>query len=311
MKRKSPAEYSSQRSAAYQFPSESRLVREYDIAALDDSRDNYFRRMEGEQWDAFVNSIRAYGVVSPLLIRPRSGFPGRYEILAGHNRRSGAAEAGLKTVPCISLEVDDVDASVLIGISNQQREEVSDLEWGWTYRTTLEMIKGRNSASRRKTGERSIDAVARKYGVNRKTVHRKIRLTHLVPQLYDLGQRMGYTQKMLVALSYLPAEIQTNVAQAVVIENCTLTDTVVARLRSKAASGDLSINEVLRICRAGNNERDPDGRTGATDVPGPPSAKYEIADLLFPSDLPKGRRQHYVTAALEYIMAKGISLENL
>ena len=287
--------------AAYSFQSEPCLVREFDIASLIDSDDNHFHRMEGEKWEEFVGSIRQYGVISPLIVRSKGAGSGQYEILAGHNRRRGAQEAGLATVPCIPVDVDDVDASVLIGVTNRQREEVSDLEWGWTYRTTLEALK--HQGVRGESGQRSIDIVARKYGVGRKTAQRKIRLTYLVPQLYDLGRRRNYTQKMLVDLSYLPAVTQINVVQAVIIEDLVLTESAAAQLRARSAKEDLSIDQVLSICRCLSAGKKTDG-----EIPRP--QKYEIPDTLFPKGLPKARRNGYLRSALAYLLDHGIDPED-
>lgn len=301
-------------------PAERCVVREYDIASLVDHEENHFRRMDGEKWNEFVGSIREFGVVSPLIIREKAGDAGRYEILAGHNRKSGAAAAGLKTVPCIEVEADDVDASVLVGITNTQRGEVSDLEWGWTYRTTLEAMKhqgvavpcaferagersvpgasagaGERSISDTSAGagERSVDVVARKYGVSRKTVQRKIRLTYLIPQLYDLGKRSHFSQSMLIDLSYLPPVLQTNVVQAVVIERVQLCEASARQLRAAGAKQPLDINDVIRICR--ENQK----KESRRDCPRR-SLKYEIPEELFPDDLPKCRRAEYVLAALRF-----------
>lgn len=291
---------------AYKIPSgetsEPSVVREYDIASLVDHRDNHFHRIDGSKWEEFVTSVREFGVVSPLIIRPGPDADGRYEILAGHNRRSAAAEAGLKTVPCIELDVDDVDASVLLGITNHQRESVSDLEWGWTYRTTLEALKHQGKANAGETaGKRSIDIVARRYGVSRKTAQRKIRLTYLVPQLYDLGMKMGYSQKMLVHLSYLPPVLQINVVQAVIIEHLKLTERAAKELRDSNARQHLDINDVIRICRSCQETED---RREKLRRP----FKCEIPESLFPPYLKENRRQDYITAALAYIRDHRIDL---
>ena len=282
------------------FGADRVIVREYDIASLEDSPDNHFHQMEGEKWDEFVGSIREFGVVSPLIIRAKAGSSGRYEILAGHNRRNGAAEAGLQKVPCIALDVDDVDASVLIGITNKQRESVSDLEWGWTYRTTLEALKQQRASDRRNAGERSIDLVARKFGVDRKTVLRKIRLTYLVPQLYQLGKQKGYPQKMMISLSYLPPAVQINVVQAAVIEEITLTEQSVKALCGAAEESDPTINDVIRICREHG------GAAGRLRSSRP--VRYEVPEALFPPELTQKQRQNYVTAALCYIREHGVDL---
>lgn len=293
-------------SVDYRFdpPQGAGLVRDLDIRSLEDSRDNHFQKIRGENWEEFVESIRQFGVVTPLIVRPKAGQPGRYEILAGHNRKSGAVQAGLRAVPCITVDVNDVDASVLIGITNQQREGVSDLEWGWTYRTTLEALKRDTeaaSSSGRPPGERSIDIVARKYGVNRKTCQRKIRLTYLIPQLYELGLKKKYPQKALVDLSYLPVPVQVNVVQAVSFENIVMTEAAAAGLRRAAAADpDLSIGDVLYLCRDLGKAGPPVTRRR--------SDRYDVPACLFPKGLPKNRRQEHVLAAMKYILEHDIDL---
>ena len=341
----------------YDFHPEKFVVREYDISSLDDNVSNHFSRMEGEQWNEFVSSIREYGVVSPLIIRPRDDGSGRYEILAGHNRKSAALEAGLTTVPCIKMDVDDVDALILLGITNQQRGKVSDLEWGWTFRTALEAVKSSRASYSRapaadaperedsrtgspRPGEKSIDVVARRFGVNRKTVQKKIRLTYLVPQLYQLGQRLHYSQRMLIDLSYLKPELQINVVQAVVIEGLTVTEAVARSLRREAAARDLSINDVLSICAKFSGELSGESSSGMRcdescgthcegsygetlssngqaieavsskkDRASPRPSLYAIDDSLFPAGLDRSQRQEYAAAALAFIRDHNIRLD--
>ena len=275
----------------------SREVREYDIALLDDNEHNHFSRMEGERKEEFVESIRRYGVLTPLIIRPREA---RYEILAGHNRKYGALEAGLATVPCIALDLDDVDATVVIGVTNHQREQTTDLEWGWTYRTTLEAVMASGS---RNAGERSVETVAGKYGASPRTVQRKIRLTYLVPQLYQYCLREKIPQNVMVSLSYLDRITQINVVQAAVIEGTALSAELALSIRQEAEKcrregGELTINGILCLCRkmtpeSGNRTR---GR------------RYEVREELFPEGLIYAERQDYIEKALLYVRDSGTVL---
>ena len=313
------------KSTSYDFPQETAVVREYDISRLEDNQHNHFSSMSGEQWDEFVGSIREFGIVSPLIIRPKPGSSGKYEILAGHNRRKGAEEAGLTSVPCIEIEADDVNASLLLGITNRQREKVSDLEWGWTYRTTLEALKQQTGGSRSKAAEgsgsiRSIDIVAAKYGVSRRTAQRKIRLTYLVPQLYALGKKLNYSQKLLVDLSYLPPALQTNVAQAVVIEGVSMNEHLAEELRRESLKQELTIDDVMRICRGQGKQTEQIGLSrhrgedretpiedNKTDGTMSRPRKYAVSDALFPDSIREEERENYIAAALRYIRDQGLS----
>ena len=113
-------------------------VIELDIDLIKPYARHHFKMPDGEEWNEFVNSIKTYGVLQPVIARKIDGY---YEIIAGHKRTAGAEEAGLSTVPAIIIECDDIDASVLVGLTNKQREHITDLEWGWTYRETYELLK--------------------------------------------------------------------------------------------------------------------------------------------------------------------------
>ena len=269
-------------------------VKDYELSMLDDNKENHFSRMSGDKWEEFVGSIRQYGIVTPLIIRRKGD---RYEIIAGHNRKYGALEAGLTKVPCILTDLDDVDASVLIGITNQQREQTTDLEWGWTYRTTLEAIKHQGkeetnpNAEESSPGERSIDIVARKYGVNRKTAQRKIRLTYLVPGLYKACQEHGYSQAMLVELSYLHAAEQEAVAGLLEKKQIHLCEDTIKRIRARSEEGALAAEEIQAIC---SSEKEPKAKKTK-------AIKYSVSEKLFPVDLAFESRPMYIEKALQYI----------
>ena len=286
-------------------------VREYDISLLDDSENNHFSRMDGERREEFIESVRRYGVLTPLIIRPKDG---RYEILAGHNRKYAAMAAGLHSVPCIELMLSDVDATVVIGVTNHQREKTTDLEWGWTYRATMEaMLAGRCSEgteeagtdSARFPGERTAEAVARKYGTSTRTVQRKIRLTYLVPQLYGLCVQRGYPQSLMILLSYLDRITQVNVTQAAVIEGIELNAEIAEKLREREKEREketgredhaLDIDEIIGICREAGN------RIVKSSRP----RRYEVDESLFPEGLNFLQKQEYINRALEYARGKRI-----
>lgn len=278
---------------------DDKQLTELDLAMLDDNVNNHFSRMSGQQWEEFVGSIREYGILTPLIVRPMGT---RYEIIAGHNRKYGALEAGLKTVPCTIVNVDDVDASVMIGITNNQREHVTDLEKGWAYRTTLEAIRHQGAAlnaseqdEKTSRSERSVDIVARKYGVNRKTIQRKIRYTFLLPEMYAYGADEKFSQSMLLDLSYLKGQTQANVLEAAKAGAIRLTEEMTRRLRAEAENRELAAEEVIRICRAPS-------KAAAKKRP----RSYKISDEMFPEGLTIKDRQKYVEAALAYVLARRI-----
>ena len=226
--------------------------------------------------------------------------------------------AGLHSVPCIELMLSDVDATVVIGVTNHQREKTTDLEWGWTYRATMEaMLAGRRSEgteeagadSARCPGERTAEAVARKYGTSTRTVQRKIRLTYLVPQLYGLCVQRGYPQSLMILLSYLDRITQVNVTQAAVIEGIELNAEMAEKLREmerkreKEAEKEtgreehaLDIDEIIGACREAGNRIVKNSRL----------RRYEVDESLFPEGLSFPQKQEYINRALEYARGKRI-----
>ena len=169
----------------------------------------------------------------------------------------------------------------------------SDLDLGWIYRNASEGL-----------GKPSVDVIAKQYGVSPGTIRRKIRLTFIVPQLYDLAMKLNCSQSMLLNLSYLTPVQQINVAQAVVIEGLSLTPTLASVLRARSGMNDLTIDEILDLCRRFSPDQ-PASETAAP-FPGPMSPrpttlgpkKYAVDDSLFPPDLPFSLREQYITAAL-------------
>lgn len=296
------------------------VVQNIALDLLDDNPNNHFHKIEGDKWEEFLGSVKEYGVVNPIIVRPKDG---RYEILAGHNRKRAAIEAGLNEISCIIKDIDDVDASVIIGITNNQREDTTDLEWGWAYRNTLETIKHQGkllvSTDDHKSeiddnelvstddhkfekGERSIDVVAAKYGINRKTAQRKIRLTYLHKVLYEVLTRFKTPQEIMVDLSYLAELDQMNLAAKCEAEKLIITKEMAKELKKKAQelNGEpLTIDPLHSLVDSFNPKSTKQHRP----------RKYNINDELFPADIKKGDREAYISKALEYVLSHNIKLD--
>lgn len=291
------------------------VVKQLNLSLLKENPDNHFHKIEGEEWEKFVGSIKEKGIITPLIVRP---FEDGYQVVAGHNRLRAAKEVGLSKVPCIIKDLDDVEASVLIGITNNQRENTTDLEWGWAYRNTLEVLKHQGkklvpnvgtssdeeeielvpNVGTSSDGQKSVDIVAKKYGVGKGTVQRKIRLTYLIPLLYDIGVKMKWPQKLMIDLSYLSDLNQFNVVGAVENMEIKIDETVGKVLRQAEEEGTLNPTTVLEICE---NHGEMPKKTVRPK-------KYQVDDTLFPENIKKKDREGYITKALEYIRDNGINL---
>ena len=165
-------------------------VQQIPIGELFPFKDHPFKVLDDESMQRTVESVEQYGVLSPLIARPRP--EGGYEIISGHRRQHAAQLAGLDALPVIVRNMDD-DAAVLLMVdSNLQRENILPSERAFAYKMKLEAIKNQGARSDLTSGQivqkskLSIERVAEDAGEGYKTVQRFIRLTNLVPELLDM-----------------------------------------------------------------------------------------------------------------------------
>lgn len=176
-----------------------------------------FKVMEDEAMQRTVESIAQYGVLAPLIARPRP--EGGYEILSGHRRQYAAKLAGLETLPVIVRNMDDNAAVVLMVDSNLQREHILPSERAFAYKMKLEALKNQGARSDLTSGQlgpklRSDEQVALDAGESRKQVQRFIRLTHLIPELLELVDQKKISFNPAVELSYLTEPEQRDFLEA-------------------------------------------------------------------------------------------------
>ena len=165
-----------------------------------------------------IESVEQYGVLSPLIARPRP--EGGYEIISGHRRQHAAQLAGLDILPVIVRQMDD-DAAVLLMVdSNLQRENILPSERAFAYKMKLEAIKNQGARSDLTSGQivqkskLSIERVAEDAGEGYKTVQRFIRLTNLIPELLDMVDEKKIAFNPAVELSYLDESQQRDFLEA-------------------------------------------------------------------------------------------------
>ena len=181
-------------------------------------KDHPFKVLDDESMQRTVESVEQYGVLSPLIARPRP--EGGYEIISGHRRQHAAQLAGLETLPVIVRNMDD-DAAVLLMVdSNLQRENILPSERAFAYKMKLEAIKNQGARSDLTSGQivqkskLSIERVAEDAGDGYKTVQRFIRLTNLIPELLDMVDEKKIAFNPAVELSYLDTNQQRDFLEA-------------------------------------------------------------------------------------------------
>ena len=170
-----------------------------------------FRIVEDEAMLRIMESIATYGVLTPLIVRPKGG---RYEIISGHRRAYAAEQAGLKEVPVIIRDLTDDEATILMVDSNFQRERILPSERAFAYKMKMEALKrqagrpSKDNVSQVGTEKRSDQQMADEMGISRNQIQRFIRLTNLIPDVLDLVDEGRVAFTPAVELSYLKPEEQ-------------------------------------------------------------------------------------------------------
>ena len=193
-------------------------VQQIPIDALHPFTNHPFKVLDDEAMTRTVESIAQYGVLAPLIARPRPDGDG-YEIISGHRRQYAAKLAGLETLPVIVRQMSDDAAVILMVDSNLQREHILPSERAFAYKMKLEALKNQGARSDLTSPQvaakfRSDDAVAKDQGISGDTVRRYIRLTNLIPEMLDLVDQKKISFNPAVELSYLDENQQRNFLEA-------------------------------------------------------------------------------------------------
>ena len=193
-------------------------VQQIPIGELFPFKNHPFKVLDDESMQRTVESVEQYGVLSPLIARPRP--EGGYEIISGHRRQHAAQLARLDTLPVIVRQMSDDAAVILMVDSNLQREHILPSERAFAYKMKLEAIKNQGARSDLTSGQivqkskLSIERVAEDAGEGYKTVQRFIRLTNLIPELLDMVDEKKIAFNPAVELSYLDTNQQRDFLEA-------------------------------------------------------------------------------------------------
>ena len=192
-------------------------IQQVPVAELHPFKDHPFKVLDDEAMLKTVESMARFGVLNPLIVRPRA--EGGYEIISGHRRQHAAHLAGMKTLPIIVRQLDDDQAILQMVESNLQRETIRPSERAFAYKMKMEVLKHQGARtdltlSQVGTKLRSDEKVAQEAGESRNQVQRYIRLTHLIPELLELVDQKKISFNPAVELSYLTADEQRDFLQA-------------------------------------------------------------------------------------------------
>ena len=192
-------------------------VQQIPIDALHPFTNHPFKVLDDEAMTRTVESIAQYGVLAPLIARPRPDGDG-YEIISGHRRQYAAKLAGLDTLPVIVRQMSDDAAVILMVDSNLQREHILPSERAFAYKMKLEAIKNQGArsdlTSTQVAQKLSVEKVGDDAGVSKDTIRRFIRLTNLIPELLDMVDEKKISFNPAVELSYLDESQQREFLEA-------------------------------------------------------------------------------------------------
>ena len=226
-------------------------VQQIPIRELFPFKDHPFKVLDDEAMQRTVESVAQYGVLAPLIARPRA--EGGYEIISGHRRQHAAELAGLETLPVIVREMSDDAAVILMVDSNLQRERILPSERAFAYKMKLEAIKKQGARSDLTSGQvvqkskLSIEQVAEGTGEGYKTVQRFIRLTNLVPELLDMVDEKKIAFNPAVELSYLDEAQQRDFLEAMNDTQNFPSLSQAQRLKKMAQNGQFSYDVAFAI----------------------------------------------------------------
>lgn len=227
--------------------------------------DHPYKVLDNDSMDELVESIREYGIINPLIVRPVEDVENSYEIISGHRRFHAAQKLGLKKVPCTVHFVDRDTATVMMVDSNYQRTELLPSEKAWAYKMKMDALKrqGRRtdlqddnpdeSTSRpvgaKSRGNRSDEKLAETSNDSARQISRYIRLTYLIPELLQFVDDGKIGMRPAVELSYLDENVQRDIVDCIDDHNGEVfpSHAQARRIRQQAEQGGITYEQIADI----------------------------------------------------------------
>ena len=229
-------------------------VQQIPIDELHPFTNHPFKVVEDDSMEQTIKSIKEYGVLSPLIARPRPDGDG-YEIISGHRRQFAARQAGLETLPVIVREMEDNAATILMIDSNLQREHILPSERAFAYKMKLDVLKNQGARSdltcgqigHKLAGAKARDIIAEQFGDNARNVQRYVRLTNLIPELLNMVDEKMVSFNPAVELSYLSTEQQQEMVRAMDDTQNAPSVSQAKRIKELAQKGEFTSEAVVAI----------------------------------------------------------------
>ena len=211
-------------------------------------KDHPFKILDDEDMHKLIESIKEYGVYTPLMARPLPDGNG-YELISGHRRLAACESLGIEEIPVIVRNMSDDEAVIAMVDANLQRESVLPSEKAFAYKMKLEAIKHQGKTSTQ-VGQKllSVEQIGLNTGDSRTQVQRYIRLTHLIPELLEKVDNGKIAFNPAVEISFLTEEEQTMLNEAMELNDCTPSHAQTIRLKKLSHDSELTeetINEIM------------------------------------------------------------------
>lgn len=227
----------------------SEQIQQIHVSELFPFKNHPFKVLDDDAMTRTVESISQFGVLAPLIARPRP--EGGYEIISGHRRKHAAELANLDTVPVIVRNMEDDAATILMVDSNLQREHILPSERAFAFKMKLDAIKNQGARSDLTSVQiapkLSTEKIGEDAGMSKDNVKRYIRLTNLVPELLDMVDEKKISFNPAVELSYLDAKQQQDFLEAMDASQNAPSLSQAIRIKKLAQQNEFSYNAVYDI----------------------------------------------------------------
>lgn len=210
-----------------------------------------FQVLDDEDMNSLTESIKAQGIISPLIVRPIENTD-EYEVVSGHRRLHAAVKAGLTEVPALIYSLDRNEAMIAVVDSNLHRERILPSERAFAYKMKMEAMKAQGkrtdlTLSQAATKSDTAAEIGKARNESRDQVFRYIRLIHLVPELLQKVDEGVIALSPAVELSYLSEEQQNILLDAISLNDCTPSHAQSIRMKKAAQQGTLSSDNIYEI----------------------------------------------------------------
>lgn len=229
-------------------------VEEIDINKIADFPNHPFKVQDDDKMDEMVKSVKQYGVILPVIVRPKDD--GTYEMISGHRRKRACELAGIKQIRCIVKDLSDDQAVILMVDSNIQREEILPSEKAFAYKMKLEALKHQGKRIELEEDPTSTPVVSKlrtneilgnEVGESRENIRRYIRLTYLIPELLEQVDLKRIAFRPAVELSYLSEDNQYVLLNIFEFDEVTPSLSQAIRLKKLEQEGNLTEEKIEEI----------------------------------------------------------------